>query len=76
MSFRRAVFWSVVAAVEAILILWILSLAVFTPKPEPIALGKAEVLPLTGVSTVAAITPPAQESPVVKIGINAGHWAL
>ena len=62
MPAKPGIFWSVVAAVEAILILGIFGLAVFRPKSEPITLGKAEVLPLKKRSYVAAITPPARES--------------
>ncbi len=71
MSFRHNVFWSVLAVAEVIIILFILGLVVFASKPEPISLSKAEMLPPTDVSTVAAITAPTQESLGVKIYIDA-----
>ena len=73
MSFRQNVFWYVLMIVLTILILSILSIAVFAPKPEPITIGKAEVLPLADVSAVTAITPPAQESSLVKSFIDVSN---
>ena len=73
MLFRHNAFWSVLISVFAILTLLILGLAVGAPKPEPITLGAATVLPVTGVSTVAAITAPAEESRAVKSAIETSY---
>ena len=73
MLLRHKVFWGVLIIVFAALILLILSIAVFEPKPEPISLGKTTVLPLPPISTVAAITAPAQETPVTVPMPTAGQ---
>ena len=62
MLFKRGIFWSVVAVVEAGLVLWILSLVVLRPKPEPVILGQAVVPRLKDRSHMVAVSPPAQES--------------
>lgn len=73
MLFRHNVFWSALIAVFAILILLILGLAVCAPKPEPITMGPAAVLPVAGLSPVAAMTPPAEESRAVKSAIETSY---
>ncbi len=73
MSFRQNAFWIALTIVFAGLTLWILGLAVFAPKPEPLSMGREEVLPPPqAISTIAAIWPPGKESPAVKSFIDAG----
>lgn len=73
MPSRDNVFWNAFLIVLVVLIMAILGMAVFAPKPEPITIGKATILPLTGISTVTVITPPARESPLVKFNIDVSN---
>jgi hypothetical protein len=66
-------FWNVFLIVLVILILSILGITLFALKPEPVTIGKATVLPLTGISTVTGIMPPDKKSPEVRFNIDVSH---
>ena len=66
MQLRAAFVWRISILIFALLILWMLSLAVYTPHSEPITIGATAPPPPAGISVVVEITPSDQESPLVK----------